>query len=87
MITQEIKPGQRVRVVQEVERREGSWTHETVGTVLSIDAEPTGSWHAHGRNDKLWLTRVRLRKTDGETTTLTCDQHTRLEVLGETPRA
>jgi hypothetical protein len=87
MSTQEIKPGQRIRVVQEVERREGNWTHETVGTVLSVNAEPTGSWHARGRNDKVWLTRIRLQKADGEITTLVSDQHTRLEVLTDAPGA
>ena len=85
MSKQEIKPGQRIRVYQEVERREGSWTHETVGTVLSVKFEQTGSWHARGKNDKLWLTRIRLRKADGEITTIVSDQHTRLEVLADTP--
>jgi len=85
MTKQEIEPGQRVRVYQEVERREGSWTHETVGTVLSVKSEPTGSWHARGKNGKLWLTRIRLRKADGEITTIVSDQHTRLEVLADTP--
>lgn len=85
MTKQEIKPGQRIRVYQEVERREGSWTHETVGTVLSVKSEQTGSWHVRGKNGKLWLTRIRLRKVDGEITTIVSDQHTRLEVLGDTP--
>ena len=87
MTKQEIRPGQRIRVFQEIERREGSWAHETVGTVLAVDAEQTGSWHARGKNDKLWLTRIRLRKDNGEITTIVSDQCTRLEVLGDTPPA
>jgi hypothetical protein len=87
MTKHEIRPGQRIRVSQEIERREGDWQHETVGTVLAVTAEPTGSWHAQGKHDKLWLTRVRLRKEDGEITTVVCDQYTRLEVLGDAPPA
>lgn len=87
MTKQEIKPGQRIRVFQEIERREGNWTSETVGAVLAVDAEQTGSWHARGKNDKLWLTRIRLRKDNGEITTIVCDPATRLEVVGGAPSA
>ena len=85
MAEQEIKPGQRIRIFQEVERREGNWAHETVGIVLSVKPEQAGSWHARGKNDKLWLTRIRLRKDSGEITTSVSDQRTRLEVLADTP--
>ncbi len=85
MATQDIKPGQRIRVFQEIDRREGNWVHDLVGTVLAVRPEKTGSWHAHGKNDKLWLNRIRLRKEDGEITTIVVDQHTRLDVLADTP--
>lgn len=78
----ELKPGQRIRVHQEIDRREGNWTHEVIGTVLDAKPEPTGSWHAHGPEGKLWLTRIRLKKDDGELTTVAVDQHTRVEILG-----
>ena len=81
MATLEIKAGQRIRVVQEVDRREGNWIHEVVGTVLSTGPEQTGSWHAHGKDGKLWLTRIRLRKADGEVTAVVVDRHTRVELL------
>ena len=70
---------------QEIDRRDGNWTHEVVGTVIAAQAEKTGSWHAHGKDAKLWLNRIRLRKEDGEITTVVVDQHTRLEVLADTP--
>jgi len=85
MDKQEIKPGQRVRVFQEIERREGNWTRKTSGIVLSVGAEQTGSWHADGKSDKLWLNRIRLQKDDGEATTIVVDQYTRIEVLSEQP--
>jgi uncharacterized protein YwbE len=85
MAGQEIKPGQRIRVLQEIDRREGNWTHGLVGMVLSVRAEKTGSWHAHGKSGKLWLSRIRLQKEGGEITTIVVDQHTRLEVLSDAP--
>ena len=81
MTKQEIKPGQRIRILQEIERREGNWNSETVGEVLAVEAQQTGSWHAHGKDNKLWLTRIRLRKDNGEITTVVCDPATRLEIL------
>ena len=83
MTTNEIKTGQRIRVLQEIDRREGNWTSELEGTVLSCDAEKTGSWHAHGKDGKLWLQRIRLRKDDGEESTLVVDRFTRVEVLSD----
>ncbi len=77
----ELKAGQRVRIRQTIERREGLWTSETVGTVLSVDAEKTESWFAHSQDNKLWLRRLRLRKDDGELTTLTLDRHSEVQVL------
>lgn len=79
-----IKPGQFVRVRQEIDRREGSWTNEVVGAVVEVKSEKTGSWHAHGQDDKLWLNRICLRKPDGELTTLVIDQHTQVEIISNT---
>jgi len=80
-VAAEIKAGQRIRVLQEIERREGNWRHEVVGTVVATGPEETGSWYAHGKDGKLWLTRLRLRKDDGEITTVVVDRHTRVELL------
>lgn len=85
MTTQQLKPGQRIRVTQEIDRREGNWVHEVAGTVLAAQPEKTGSWHARGKDAKLWLQRIRLQKEDGEITTIVVDQHTRVEVLADQP--
>jgi hypothetical protein len=79
----DLKPGQRVRIIQEIDRREGNWQREFVGRVIWARPEPTGSWFAHGKNDKLWLRRLRLEKENGELTTIVVDRHTRLGVLGD----
>ena len=85
-MTNELKPGQRIRVVQTIARREGDWRGDTQGVIVEVEQEPTGSWYAHGRDDKHWLRRVRLRKDDGELTTLTLDQHSEVELLADDER-
>ncbi|MBX3395112.1 MAG: hypothetical protein KF841_07055 [Phycisphaerae bacterium] len=46
-----------------------------------MQARPTGSWFAHGKGDKLWLTRLRLRRDDGELVDFNLDQDTRITLL------
>lgn len=83
MDVDQIKPGQRVRIHQEIDRREGNWVNTVEGTVVAAQPEKTGSWHAHGRDARLWLNRIRLKKPDGELTTIVIDQHTRLELVSD----
>ena len=78
------KPGQRVRIIQEIDRREGAWRSEVVGTIRSIGQEKTGSWYAHGKDGRLWLLRIHLEKDDGELTTLSADPLTKVELLTDT---
>jgi hypothetical protein len=74
-------PGQRIRVNQTIVGRDKTWTTRVEGTVISCQAESTGSWYAHGKNDRLWLQRVRLRKDDGEITALALDRNSRVTTL------
>ncbi len=78
--------GTPVRVVQSTVHCNpcgGVQTREAVvvGVVESWQARPTGSWHARGKHDKLWLDRLRLRKVDGEITLLVIDDGTRIAKL------
>ena len=66
MIESQFPPGTPVCVRQVVERRIEDIETEVVGVVEAWVDEPTGSWHAHGKQNKLWLKRLRLRKADGE---------------------
>jgi hypothetical protein len=77
----ELKPGQRIRIRQLIDRREGAWRADVEGEVLEILEEPTGSWFAHAKDDRLWLRRIRLRKPNGEITTITLDQYSQLAPL------
>ncbi|HVP10336.1 MAG TPA: hypothetical protein VMV94_04015 [Phycisphaerae bacterium] len=84
----QLKPQQLVRVVQAVDTREGAWETEVEGRVLSCARQPTGSWYAHGKGDRLWLQRLRIQKADGAIVDLILDQNSTVVVLsGETSRA
>jgi hypothetical protein len=80
-IRQSLRPGVRVKVTQQIAGRDYTWTSEVRGTVLEFEQKQTGSWFAHSKDDKLWLDRLRLRKDDGELTTLNLDASSHIEVL------
>jgi len=74
-------PGTPVRVTQQTERRGLPISTQVVGVVEDWEELPTGSWYVDGRNDKLWLKRLRLRKVDGEQTLLVVDDSTSIARL------
>lgn len=77
--------GTPVCVKQTIERRNESLEAEVVGVVEAWEELPTGSWYAHGRKDKLWLKRLKLRKVDGEVTLLIVDDSTAIARLEAAP--
>jgi hypothetical protein len=78
-----LRPGARVKITQQIAARHYSWNTDIIGTVVSYEQKPTGSWFAHSRGDKLWLDRLTIRKADGEITTLNLDEFTFIEVVDE----
>ena len=85
MNTKTLQPGMRIRVTQTIHRRDGDWHASITGEVLSCAQEKTGSWYAHSPAGKLLLTRIHLRKDDGELTSINLDQRSRVEILGVKP--
>ena len=79
-IRNQLKPGTRVKVTQQIPSRDYAWTCDVRGTVVSYQQKQTGSWFAHSKNDKLWLDRLVIKKDDGEITTLNLDEYSRVEV-------
>jgi hypothetical protein len=76
------KPGVRVRVTQTLPRPLGGLPSTVVeGTVVAYEQQPTGSWYAHGKNDKLWLDRLILRRDDGEVVYLNLDQYSQVDAV------
>ena len=81
MYSRVLPKGTPVRVVQGIHQSDASYEAETVGVIEAWDEEPTGAWFAHGRNGKLWLKRLKLRKADGELSVLTIDDQTEIHVI------
>ncbi len=83
-IRKQLVPGAKVKITQQIAARNYSWASEIYGEVIEYGQQPTGSWFAHSKDDKLWLDRLTLRKSDGEITTLNLDEFTVVEVEGST---
>lgn len=75
------KPGQRVRVTQQIQHKK--WTISVEGVVEAHEQRKTGSWFAHSKDDRLWLDRLILRKDDGEIVTCNLDKYSHVEVLSQ----
>jgi len=74
-------PGTPVCVRQVTRMRAEDFETETVGVVETWEDLPTGSWYAHGKDHKLWLRRLKLRKSDGEISVIVVDDQTYLAKL------
>ena len=68
-------------------RRDRSTQTQTIGTVEAWEELPTGSWYAHGKKDRLWLRRLKLRKVDGEISLLVVDDSTSIAKLEAASKA
>lgn len=76
------RPGQRVRVTQRMPRQTGVLETTIEGVIVRLGQQKTGSWFAHSKDDKLWLDRLELRKSDGELVVLNMDRWSRVEAIG-----
>ncbi len=74
-------PGTPVCVRQVTRMRTGDFESEVVGVVEAWEDQPTGSWYAHGKDSKLWLRRLKLRKSDGEISLIVVDDETYIAKL------
>ena len=76
-----LTPCTRVRITKQV-AREGKIPSTAVeGAVVAFDQRKTGSWFAHGKDDKLWLDRLEITKADGEVYVCNVDSQTHIEIL------
>jgi hypothetical protein len=87
VIRKNLRPGVRVKVIQQIAARNYTLTSDVTGTVVEYEQKQTGSWYAHSKNDKLWLDRLLIRKPDGELTTLNLDDYSHVEILTGEPAA
>jgi hypothetical protein len=80
-IRKQLVPGASVKIIQQIAARDYSWHSETAGTIMEYQQQPTGSWYAHSKDDKLWLDRLTLRKSDGELITLNLDEFSVVKIV------
>lgn len=81
MLNSQFPPGTPVCVTQLIALRGQDISTEIVGVIEAWEELPTGAWYAHGKDDKLWLRRLKLRKVDGEITLLILDNGTSIAKL------
>lgn len=79
--TSVLAPGTRVRVTQQLPQTHQSWATTIEGTVVRWRQDRTGSWFAHGKDDKVWLDRLEVRRDDGELVTLNLDRWSLIETV------
>ena len=79
-VRSQLKPGAKVRVIQQIAARNYAWSTPVSGTIVGFEQKPTGSWFAHSKNDRLWLDRLVIRKDDGEISTLNLDEFSHIEI-------
>jgi len=79
--TSVLAPGTRVRVTQQLPQTHQSWSTTIEGTVVRWRQDRTGSWFAHGKDDKVWLDRLEVRRDDGELVTLNLDRWSLIETM------
>jgi hypothetical protein len=77
------QPGQRIRVTQQIPWGSKTVTTTVEGVIRRFGQQKTGSWFAHGRDDKLWLDRVELVKDDGEIAIINLDHYSTVERLDD----
>lgn len=76
-----LKPGTRVRITKQIARAGQALSNTVEGVVVAYDQRKTGSWYAHAKDDKLWLDRLEIQKSDGEIYICNVDAHTRIELV------
>jgi hypothetical protein len=76
-----LKPGDRIEVDHEVKVGLTRWHTQTAGTVVRTDRIRHSLHFDRNFDDKVWSDIIVLRREDGELTTITVDEFTRVRLL------
>jgi hypothetical protein len=76
-----LQPGDKIEVDHEVKVGMTRWHTQTVGTVVRTDRLRHSLHYDRNFDDKVWSDIIVLRRDDGELTTITVDEFTRIRVL------
>ncbi|MBX7074426.1 MAG: hypothetical protein K1X71_14870 [Pirellulales bacterium] len=78
----ELAPGARVELYHEVKVGAEIWPTVTEGTVVRTERRRHGLHYRRNVDDKVFSDLIVLRRDDGELTTVTMDEFTRLKRVG-----
>jgi len=77
----ELVEGDRIVVEHEVKVGQDRWPTKTVGTLVRTERRRHGLHYRRNPDDKVWSDILVLRHDDGELTTLTVDEFTKIRRL------
>jgi hypothetical protein len=78
----QVQPGQKVRIIQTVRVGSNTWPAEVTGTFRSLRCLVTGLATDRYRPDEIIVPTVHFTKDNGELSSVTLDENSRMEILG-----
>ncbi len=76
-----LRPGDKVEIEHEVKVGMTRWPAKTVGTVVRTDRRRHGMHFLRNPDDKVWSDIIVMTRSDGELTTITVDEFTKLRLV------
>jgi hypothetical protein len=81
-VVRSLNPGQRIRVTQRVRVGSDKWTTTVEGTFREADFLATGLATDRVPEDDIVAVLVRFTKDNGEHSSVTIDEHSKIELIG-----
>ncbi len=79
--SQDLKPGQRIKITQTVRVGIKSWQTTVEGTVRDVQVLVTGTTVDRAPDDFVGVPTVHFTKPNGELSSITVDERTRIELM------
>ena len=83
----QLQPGDQIVVDHEVKVGQTRWHTETTGEVVETTRRRHSLHFDRNFDDRVWSDMILLRRADGELTTVTVDEFTRVRRAEDAPRA
>src|SRR5207245_757561 len=80
-VLQQLRPGQRIRITQTVRVGLRSWTANITGTFRELKSLATGLATDRGPEDDIVVPLLCFSKDNGELSSVTLDEHTKIEIV------
>jgi hypothetical protein len=80
-VIEQLEPGQRIRIIQRVRVGQKEWDTAVEGAFRDVNYLATGLSTDRVPEDDIIVPTVHFTKDNGELSSITLDEHTRIEVL------